>query len=84
MMREHYGLKYTIISVRREIVVELNNVMRELGMRSLGETIMELIKIYRKMRVRNFVEKVKKIREKGLDDVKEEILKVRKLRWARL
>jgi len=45
---------------------------------------MELIKIYRKMRVRNFVEKVKKIREKGLDDVKEEILKVRKLRWARL
>jgi len=36
MMREHYGLKYTIISVRREIVVELNNVMRELGMRSLG------------------------------------------------
>ena len=76
--------KYTTITVSKEVVVALNNIRRELKASSLGDTIMELIKVYRKVKAKQFTEEVKEIRKKGLDDVKEEILKLRQLKWARL
>jgi len=76
--------KYTTITVRKEVIAELDTIRRELKAKSLGETIMELIKIYRRIKAKRFVEEVKKIREKGLNDVKEEILKLRRLKWAKL
>ncbi|RLE73771.1 MAG: hypothetical protein DRZ80_05730 [Thermoprotei archaeon] len=76
--------KYTTITVRKEVIAELDAIRRELKAKSLGETIMELIKIYRRIKAKRFVEEVKKIREKGLNDVKEEILKLRRLKWAKL
>ena len=76
--------KYTTITVRKEVIAELDTIRRELKAKSLGETIMELIRIYRRIKAKRFVEEVKKIREKGLNDVKEEILKLRRLKWAKL
>ena len=76
--------KYTTITVRKEVIAELDAIRRELKAKSLGETIMELIRIYRRIKAKRFVEEVKKIREKGLNDVKEEILKLRRLKWAKL
>ena len=72
--------KYTTITVKREIVEELNFIKRDMGAKNLGETIERLIHIYRRMKAKKFVENVSKIRETGLKDVKEEIMKLRKLK----
>jgi len=84
ILEENHMTKYTTITVRKEVIAELDTIRRELKAKSLGETIMELIKIYRRIKAKRFVEEVKKIREKGLNDVKEEILKLRRLKWAKL
>ena len=76
--------KYTTITVNKAIVKELSSIRKELKARSLGEAIMKLIEIYRKTKAKKFVEEVKKIRREGLEDIKEEISKLRKLKWAKL
>lgn len=72
--------KYTTITVNKEIVKELSSIRKELKVRSLGEAIMKLIEIYRKSKAKKFVEEVKKIRREGLEDIKEEISKLRNLK----
>lgn len=76
--------KYTTITVNKAIVKELSSIRKELKARSLGEAIMKLIEIYRNTKAKKFVEEVKKIRREGLEDIKEEISKLRKLKWAKL
>ena len=75
--------KYTTITVSRRVLNALNDLRRELNKKSLGDTIMELIKFYKSIKAKQFAEEVKEVRREGLNDVKKEILKLRKLRWAK-
>ncbi len=76
--------KYTTITVSRRVLNALNDLRRELNKKSLEDTIMELIKFYKMFKARQFAEEVREARREGLNDVKKDILKLKKLRWAEL
>ncbi len=52
--------KYTTITVRKKVVTELDTIRKELKTKSLNDTIVELIRFYRRIKVKKFVEEVKK------------------------
>ena len=76
--------KYTTITLRREVVEELEGAKRELGAKSLGEAISMLVAHWRRVKASEFAEKVKKARERGgLEEVRKAVEELRKLRWAK-
>ncbi|MHA1590837.1 MAG: hypothetical protein ACTSVA_09645 [Candidatus Njordarchaeales archaeon] len=76
--------KYTTITVRKNVLESLNRIKDEIGAKSLGEAIEELIRIYKKVKAKEFVKDVERVRSLGLKDVKDAIEKLRAMKWARL
>jgi len=76
--------RYTTITLRREIVEELEKVKCELNAKSLGDAISRLIQYWRRMRALGFAEEVREIRRKGgLEELRRAIEEVRGLKWSR-
>ena len=57
--------KYTTITVRKKVVTELDTIRKELKTKSLNDTIVELIRFYRRIKVKKFVEEVKNKRDRS-------------------
>ena len=76
--------RYTTITLRREIVEELEKVKRELGAESLGDAISQLIRSWRMKRALELAEKVEKARKKGgLSELRKVVEEAKKLKWLR-
>ena len=76
--------RYTTITIRRNLLSTLENIKKELNAKSFNEVILKLIEIYRREKVHKFIKDVEDIRKEGLDDVREEVEKLRRGKWARL
>jgi len=76
--------RYTTITLRREIVEELEKVKRELGAESLGDAISQLIRSWRMKRALELAEKVEEARKKGgLSELRKVVEEAKKLKWLR-
>jgi len=76
--------RYTTITLRREIVEELEKVKRELGAESLGDAISQLIRSWRTKRALELAEKVEEARKKGgLSELRKVVEEAKKLKWLR-
>jgi len=77
-------VKYTTITVKRDVLNILEDVKKELGAKSLGETIILLVRVYREYKSLMFARDVEALRREGLDDVKEVVNKIGRTKWAEL
>ena len=76
--------RYTTITLRREIVEELEKVKRELGAESLGDAISQLIRSWRMKRALELAEKVEEARKKGgFSELRKVVEEAKKLKWLR-